>query len=77
MKKKQLKSIRTKEEKEIKKILDDKRKSASEFYAKMKVGQEKNSRKVKMLKRDISQILTILKEKEIKREEEAAKQVKE
>lgn len=76
MKKKQLKSIRTKEEKEIKKILDDKRKSASELYAKMKVGQEKNSRKVKMLRRDISQILTILKEKEIKREEEAAKQVK-
>ena len=76
MKKKQLKSIRTKEEKEIKKILDDKRKSASELYAKMKVGQEKNLKKVKMLRRDISQILTILKEKEIKREEEAAKPVK-
>ena len=69
MKKKQLKSIRAKEEKEIKKILDDKRKSASELYAKMKVGQEKNLRKVKMLRRDISQILTILREKEIKKGE--------
>jgi len=77
MKKKELKSIRAKEEKEIEKILDDKRKSASELYAKIKVGQEKNLKKVKMLRRDISQILTILKEKEIKREGEAAKQVKE
>ena len=69
MKKKQLKSIRAKEEKELKKILDDKRKSASELYAKMKVGQEKNLKKVKMLRRDISQILTILREKEIKKGE--------
>jgi ribosomal protein L29 len=69
MKKKELKSIRAKEEKEIKKILDDKRKSAVELYAKMKVGQEKNLRKVKMLRRDISQILTILREKEIKKGE--------
>ncbi len=69
MKKKDLKSLRTKEKKEILKTLEKKRKSLSESWIKTKAGQEKNTKKVKMLRKDIAQILTILKEKETGKKE--------
>ncbi len=66
MKKKGLKDLRVKEIDELKKLVSEKRKETSVIYAKVKTGQEKNLKKVKGLKKEIAQILTIIREKEIK-----------
>ncbi len=66
MKKKGLKDLRAKEIDELKKLVSEKRKETSVIYAKVKTGQEKNLKKVKGLKKEIAQILTIIREKEIK-----------
>lgn len=75
MKKKDLKTLRTKSDKEMEKTLDKKRKELMETFLKTKTGQEKNTKAVRNLRKDIAQILTIKKEKEIvegmqKKEEE-------
>lgn len=66
MKKKGLKDLRVKEIDELKKLVSEKRKETSVIYTKVKTGQEKNLKKVKGLKKEIAQILTIIREKEIK-----------
>lgn len=65
MKKKDLKSLRSKTKVELKKLVGDKKKEVNEAFVKTKTGQEKNLKKVKNARRDIAQILTLIKEKEI------------
>lgn len=73
MKKKELKSLKQKTIKEIEKVLIKKRQSLLETIVKAKAGQEKNVKKVKMLKKDVAQILTILKQKQLKEKQEKKK----
>ena len=70
MKKKDLANLKGKKEGELVKLVDDKRKELVVTHAKVKAGQEKNLKKVKSLKKDVAQILTILRELNIKEEEE-------
>lgn len=65
MKKKDLTDLRNKEINELEKLLSKKRNELINTYAKIKAGQEKNLKKAKNIKRDIAQILTIIREKEL------------
>jgi ribosomal protein L29 len=65
MKKKELEGLRNKKIDELKKLVDKKRQEKLLVYSKMKAGQEKNLKKVKNLRCDIAQILTIIREKEL------------
>lgn len=69
MKKKDLQALKSKSIKELRKMVLDKKKEANEAFIKTKAGQEKNLKKVKNLRKDIAQILTLIKEKEIIEEE--------
>ena len=75
MKKKDLKDLRTKKIAELDKLVIKKKQESVMASAKMKTGQEKKIKKVKNLKREIAQILTIIREKQIleKKEEEESK----
>lgn len=80
MKKKDLKSLRTKEIKDLEKMVEEKRANAVTAQVKMQAGQEKNLKKASNLKREVAQILTIIKEKELReeleKEAESKKKVK-
>jgi ribosomal protein L29 len=78
MKKKELTSLRSKSLEELKKSLAEKMAEVSLFFSSLKAGKEKNSSKGKNLRREIAQILTIIKEKEIieKASSEAKKKIK-
>lgn len=65
MKKKELIDFRGKKHDDLVKTLSDKKTELDLNRAKVKIGKEKNTSKLKVLKRDIAQILTILREKEI------------
>lgn len=65
MKKKDLIGLRGKTEKELVRLAGKKLVDIAKAKAAIKAGQEKNLKKVKLLRGEISQILTILKEKEI------------
>lgn len=65
MKKKELKTLREKTVKELEAQVEKLRLGAELAYAKTKVGQEKNVKKFRNERKDIAQILTIIKEKEI------------
>ena len=65
MKKKDLDSIRGKTVEELNKTANEKRNEITLTYAKIKAGQEKNTSKIKSLKRDLAQIMTIARENEI------------
>jgi ribosomal protein L29 len=69
MKKKDLVSLRKKEIKDLEKMVEEKRAKAINAHVKMQAGQEKNLKKASNLRREIAQILTIIKEKEIREEE--------
>ncbi len=71
MKKADLTSLRTKEIKELTKALKDKKGELAKLTQKIKSGSEKNLKKGKLLKKDIAQILTVIREKEIMTKEEA------
>lgn len=74
MKKKDLINLKSKTEKELTRLSEKKVVELEKVRANMKVGQEKNLKKVKLLRHEISQILTVLREKEIvKRLEEEVK----
>ena len=66
MKKKELKTLKTKSSKDLEKSLEKKRIEVLKTTLKIKAGEEKNVKKGKNLRIDIAQILTILKEKELK-----------
>jgi len=65
MKKKDLEDIRNKEVSGINKNLAEKRKGLDKIMAEMHTGNEKNLKKAKNLRREIAQMLTIIKEKEL------------
>lgn len=65
MKTKDLKQLRTKTIKELEGLVRDKKQELLLYYAKIKAGKEKNTSLIKKVRRDIAQILTIIKEKEI------------
>ena len=75
MKKKDLLELRNKKIAELDKIVIKKRQESVMANAKMKTGQEKKIKKVKNLKHDIAQVMTIIREKQIleKKEKEEAK----
>ena len=70
MKKKDLQELRNKKVVELDKIVAKKRQESVMADAKMKTGQEKKIKKVKNLRREIAQVLTIIREKEILEEKE-------
>jgi ribosomal protein L29 len=65
MKKKDLQSLRKKETKDLQKMVSDKKKQIAENFIKLKAGQEKNFKKMANLKKEVAQIMTVIKEKEI------------
>ncbi len=65
MKKKELKTLRTKSNKDLVKTLEKKRVELLKIKLKIKAKEEKNVKMAKNLKIDISQILTVLREKEL------------
>ncbi len=75
MKKKDLQDLKNKKIIELDKIVVKKRQESVLAHAKMKTGQEKKIKKVKNLRREIAQILTIIREKQIL-EKEGKKEIK-
>jgi len=71
MKKKELTNIRSKKIQDLVKMVVEKKKEATMVYSKMKAGQEKNLKKGKNLKKDIAQIMTIIKERELSEKQES------
>jgi ribosomal protein L29 len=69
MKKKDLTDLRNKKISELEKLLSKKRNELINTYAKIKAGQEKNLKKAKNIRRDVAQILTIIREKELLKKE--------
>jgi ribosomal protein L29 len=65
MKKKDLQNIRTKKIKTLEKLVGEKKLELVKIRLAMKVGKEKNLKKAKNLRREIAQILTIIREKEL------------
>ncbi len=65
MKKKDLQELRKKEIPELKNLAEEKRLEIERVRAEIVSGREKNLKKVKNLRRDLAQILTLIKEKEI------------
>jgi ribosomal protein L29 len=65
MKKKELTDIKVKKSEELIGLVKDKKLKLSKVQVEIKAGKEKNLKKIKNLKKDIAQILTIAKEKEI------------
>jgi len=65
MKKKDLTGIRSKTKKELKTLADKKAVDLAKAKVAIKAGQEKNLKKIKLIRHEISQLLTVLREKEI------------
>jgi len=65
MKKKDLQSVRIKKIETLKKLAGEKKMELVKIKLAMKVGKEKNFKKAKNLRREIAQILTIIREKEL------------
>ncbi len=77
MKSKELSKLRNESVENLDKLVAEKKKELGLSYADRKVGKEKNSSISKNLRRDIAQIMTIIRESEIaKTEAEKVKKVK-
>jgi ribosomal protein L29 len=76
MKKKEINNLRSKKVKELIKMLNKKRTEAMQIKAKLKVSKEKDLKKVKNLRRDIAQIKTVIREKELIGEEVKQEEIK-
>jgi ribosomal protein L29 len=76
MKKKDLSGVRSKTIKELVKLVEKKSLEYAKVKAAIKAGQEKNLKKVKLIRHEISQILTVIKEKEIVDKLEKKKEIK-
>jgi ribosomal protein L29 len=68
MKLKAVQELRTKEIEKLRKEAVEKELEFFKFNAEIKVSKEKNLKKGKNLRRDLSQILTIIREKELRKE---------
>lgn len=77
MKKKELADFRQKKLSELNEILDKKRIELGQVQAKTFSGKEKNNKKGKMLKIEIAQILTLIREKILLEELQNKKERKE
>ena len=73
MKKRELQSLATKTKEELKKLADEKELELLKVVANLKASKEKNLKKAKNVKRDLAQVMTKLREKEIIQEEEQGK----
>lgn len=74
MKSKDLNKLRSENVGGLEKLLAEKKKELALSYADRKAGKEKNLRFSKNLRRDIAQIMTVIRESEIiKKEEERTK----
>ena len=60
MKAKELKDLRTKEKKDLVKMVNEKRVELTKITSRMYAGREKNLKKGKMIRRDIAQIMSIM-----------------
>jgi len=67
MKKRDLAELRKKDQKELEGLVIAKNKERDMFLAKMSVGKESNTKQAKAIKRDIAQIMTILREQQKKK----------
>ncbi len=65
MKIKELRDLRTKDVKEIERLVSAKKLELIKSQAEKSLSKEKNLKKAKNLRRDISQMLTIIREKEV------------
>lgn len=65
MKKTEFKNLKTKKIEELKKLVRPKKLEITKTLAKIAGGQEKNLKKARNLKRELAQVLTIIKEMEI------------
>lgn len=65
MQKTELKKIRAENPEELAKSIQGKKLEIARILAKISSGQEKNLKKAKNLKRDLAQVLTVIKEVEI------------
>lgn len=70
MKKKEFKELKTKKVAELLKEVSEKKNEVTKYLSGMYAGREKNLKKAKSLRRDIAQILTVVKEKEVTEEKE-------
>ncbi len=73
MKKKELQGLRTKKQDELQKMLVDLKSEIIKAKADIITSREKNFKKVKNLRHNLSQLLTIIKEHEIMEKEEKKK----
>lgn len=69
MKRKDLVDLKTKEVEDLNKILGEKKTKLEKLMVNISAGKEKNLKSASNLRRDISQILTIMREKEILKKE--------
>lgn len=60
-----VKELRKKEEKELLKLLDEKRKELVKHRLDRKVGSLMNGSEITKMRREVARILTVLKEKEV------------
>lgn len=70
MKTKEFKDLKVKEEKELLKMLAEKRTELMKVIPNLSVNQEKNLKKAKNLKKEIAQISTLLRENELSKGEQ-------
>jgi ribosomal protein L29 len=61
MKKKEFTELKSKDKKTLSKMVSEKRVELIKFTTRMYAGREKNLKRGKMIRRDIAQILTIVK----------------
>ena len=76
MKKKDLINLKGKTLAELEKLAKESQLGLVQFTAKIKGGSEKNLKKAKNLRREIAQVLTIIREKELTERKEENKEVK-
>ena len=65
MKKDELNSLKKKNKEELNKLLEEKQVELLKVRAEMKVGKEKNLKKVKLLRKYVAQVKTVLRLQEI------------
>ena len=70
MKKNDLATLRQKEVKDLEKMLKEKKADVAKTEVNTVAGKEKNVKKANNLRREISQILTLIQEREILKKEE-------
>lgn len=71
MKRNDLATLRQKEVKDLEKMLKEKKAELAKIGVNTALGKEKNVKKAANLRREISQILTIIRESQILKKEEA------